>query len=84
MRTSFLALLALLTVLPGTIVRAASATQKTEPTYDTYAGDFNGDGQPDVLYVALEADGQSGIALSDGQGPNIAWQAWKSPYLGIT
>src|SRR5438477_1780 len=51
--------------------------------YDFYAGDFNGDGYTDLLYVARDPSNPSGILLSDGTAPTIAWQSWASDYLGI-
>jgi RHS repeat-associated protein len=51
--------------------------------YDLYSGDFNGDGKTDILYIAKNPSMPSGIARSDGTGPNIAWQSWPSNYLGI-
>jgi hypothetical protein len=51
--------------------------------YDLYAGDFDGDGNTDILYVAKSAANSSGIARSDGTAPDIAWQSWPSNFLGI-
>ena len=51
--------------------------------YDLYAGDFNGDGLTDILYIAHSANQLSGIALSDGKGFNIPLQSWNNAYLGI-
>jgi hypothetical protein len=51
--------------------------------YDFYAGDFNGDGHTDLLYVAKAPDRTSGILLSDGSLPTIDGQSWVSNYLGI-
>ena len=51
--------------------------------YDFYAGDFNGDGNTDILFVSRNASLPSGILLSDGTAPTILGQTWASNYLGI-
>ncbi|MGH9208289.1 MAG: FG-GAP repeat domain-containing protein, partial [Acidimicrobiales bacterium] len=51
--------------------------------YDFYAGDFNGDGYTDILYVARNPSLPSGILLSDGTAPTLVGQTWASNYLGI-
>jgi RHS repeat-associated protein len=51
--------------------------------YDFYAGDFNGDGFTDVLFIAHSPSMPSGILLSDGTAPTILGQIWSSNYLGI-
>src|SRR5882672_8717476 len=51
--------------------------------FEFYAGDFNGDGYTDILYVANGPSMPSGILLSDGTAPTIAGQTWASDYLGI-
>ena len=65
---------------------AAAATFHAQD-YDLYAGDFNGDGKTDLLYVANSAGKTSGIALSDATGApsvtGIPGQSWPSNYLGI-
>jgi YD repeat-containing protein len=61
----------------------AHATDWNAQDYDLYPGDFNADGKSDVLYVARDAGASSGIALSDGQAPNVPWQSWSSSHLGI-
>jgi hypothetical protein len=61
----------------------ARATDWSAKTYDLYFGDFNGDGLTDVLYIAKDPAGVSGIELSDGTGPSIPWQSWASNFLGI-
>jgi len=61
-----------------------ATTEWNAQDYDLYTGDFNGDGKTDVLYIAKDPSMPSGIALSDGTGPNIAWQSWDSNFLGIT
>ena len=81
-RTSALNLLVvLLTLLSCHSVWAATEWNTKE--YDLYPGDFDGDGKTDVLYVAKDVAKASGIARSDGTGPNIPWQSWPSNYLGI-
>lgn len=51
--------------------------------YDFYAGDFNGDGYTDILFIARTPGFPSGILLSDGTAPTILSQTWASNYLGI-
>ena len=60
-----------------------ATTEWNAQDYDLYSGDFNGDGKTDILYVAKDPSMPSGIALSNGTGPNIAWQSWASNFLGI-
>jgi YD repeat-containing protein len=62
---------------------AHAGTQWSTQDYDLYAGDFNGDGKTDILYIAKSSANASGIDLSDGNGPNIPLQSWPSNYLGI-
>ncbi|MGH7931413.1 MAG: FG-GAP repeat domain-containing protein, partial [Candidatus Binatia bacterium] len=64
--------------------RIACANDWSTQDYDLYPGDFNGDSRTDLLYVAKSSNQVSGIALSDGSGPNIAHQSWPSNHLGIT
>ena len=52
--------------------------------YDFYAGDFNGAGFTDVLFIAHSPSMPSGILLSDGTAPTILGQTWASNYLGIS
>src|SRR5882724_9261680 len=63
--------------------RIAAATDWSAQDYNLYPGDFNGDGRTDILYVAKDPGKVSGIALSDGSGPNVPGQSWQSNYLGI-
>jgi RHS repeat-associated protein len=51
--------------------------------YVFYAGDFNGDGYTDILFIARNPGFPSGILLSDGTAPTILGQTWASNYLGI-
>ena len=69
----------------GCLVTSVShaTNQWSTQDYDLYAGDFNGDGKTDILYIAKSAANASGINLSDGTGPNVALQSWPSNYLGI-
>jgi RHS repeat-associated protein len=62
---------------------AHATTEWDAQDYDLYAGDFDGDGKTDILYIAKNPSMPSGIARSDGTGPNIAWQSWASNFLGI-
>lgn len=80
-RKLIVAVLALASLLPAGIARA---NEWSTADYDLYAGDFNNDGRSDILYVAKASDKASGIALSNGSGPNITHQTWASNYLGIT
>src|SRR5262245_49528559 len=63
---------------------ATAATDWSREDYDLYAGDFDGDSRQDVLYIARDASKPSGIARSDGSGPNVSFQPWSSNYLGIS
>jgi RHS repeat-associated protein len=51
--------------------------------YDLYPGDFNGDGKTDVLYVAMNSNKESGIALSNGTQPIGGYQVWTASAFGI-
>jgi RHS repeat-associated protein len=74
------------TIVLGLIGAAAvnAATDWSTQDYDLYPGDFDGDGKTDLLYVAKDASKASGIARSDGTGPNLGLQSWSSTYLGIS
>jgi len=76
--------LVVLTLLALSIsgISRADGAWSTED-YDFYAGDFNGDGHSDLLYIAKAANRASGILLSDGSSPSIDGQSWVSNYLGI-
>ena len=67
----------------GVLSVSHATTQWSTQDYDLYAGDFNGDGKTDILYIAKSPANVSGINLSDGNGPNIPLQNWPSNYLGI-
>src|SRR3954465_9495984 len=63
---------------------ANAATQFSEKDYTLYAGDFNGDGRSDLLYVGKTPDKPNGIALADSSGaPQVGFQSWPATYLGI-
>jgi RHS repeat-associated protein len=62
---------------------AHATTEWNAQDHDLYAGDFDGDGKTDILYIAKDPSMPSGIARSDGTGPNIPWQSWASNFLGI-
>ena len=79
--TKALTALLLWGLLGGNAAQASGAWSAQD--YDFYAGDFNGDGKTDLLYVAKAADRASGILLSDGTSPSIPGQSWVSNYLGI-
>jgi RHS repeat-associated protein len=70
-------------VLLGASGLVHATTEWNAQDYDLYAGDFDGDGKTDILYIAKDPSMPSGIARSDGTGPNIPWQSWASNYLGI-
>jgi RHS repeat-associated protein len=63
---------------------ANAAAQLSEKDYTLYAGDFNGDGRSDLLYVGKAPDKPNGIALADSSGaPQVGFQSWPATYLGI-
>jgi RHS repeat-associated protein len=59
-------------------------TPWTAQNYDLYAGDFTHAGKQGLLFIAKNPNMESGIAISDGTGPNVLWQSWPSNYLGIS
>jgi RHS repeat-associated protein len=65
-------------------VASGATPQLDAQQYDLYTGDFTGDGQTDILYVAKDPSLPSGIAVPDANGnPTVSWQTWQSNYLGI-
>jgi RHS repeat-associated protein len=53
-------------------------------THDIYAGDFDGDGVRDeLLVIAKDPAGFSGIFTSSGGVPSVPLQTWHSGFLGI-
>lgn len=80
MKRIFLPLICLLA--SGWAGAQATNTWSTQD-YDFFAGDFNGDGFTDVLFVAHSPSMPSGILLSDGTAPTVLGQTWASNYLGI-
>ena len=62
---------------------ASFASAWSSDSYDLYPGDFNGDGATDVLFVAKSANGQSGIALSNGVEWVAGAQYWNSDGFGL-
>ncbi len=72
-----------LVLLLGAAV-AHATTDWNAQDYNLYAGDFNGDGKTDILYVAKDPSKASGIAIADASNqPNTPWQSWPSNYLNI-
>jgi len=70
--------------LLGFSVLVHAGTQFSEQDYSLYAGDFNGDGRTDLLYIGKTPDKPNGIALADASGvPQIGFQSWSATYLGI-
>ncbi|MEO8018728.1 MAG: FG-GAP-like repeat-containing protein [Pseudomonadota bacterium] len=71
----------------GLVIMGAAAnagTQFSEKDYTLYAGDFNGDGRSDLLYIGKTPDKPNGIALADSSGaPQLGFQSWPATYLGI-
>jgi len=77
-------LLATMLLLGVFMTPVEAATPWSTQDYDLYSGDFDGDGRADILYVAKDKSKASGIARSDGAGPNLPFQSWPANYLGIT
>ena len=69
-------------VIGATSLAHAAGSWSTQD-YDLYAGDFNGDGLTDLLYISKDSSRPSGIVLSDGTGLNTTLQTWGNAYLGI-
>jgi len=79
---TFIRSLIVLSALLYTTFAYADTTWNAQD-YDLYSGDFNGDGNTDLLFIAKDPSKVSGIALSDGKAPTIIWQTWTSNFLGI-
>ena len=75
--------LAAIGILSATLCASAGATDWSAADYDLYPGDFDGEGKTDMLYVAKDVSKASGIARSDGSGPNEPYQTWPSNAFGI-
>ena len=70
--------------LAGSGVQAHAGSEWNQAEYDLYAGDFDGDGKSDILYVAKDDGARSGIALADSSGqPTRLFQDWGSAGFGI-
>jgi hypothetical protein len=78
-----LAIVWLLGALFGAAEVTAATTWSTQD-YDLYPGDFTQSGKTGFLFIARNPNEESGIALSDGSGPNVLWQSWPGNYLGIS
>ena len=76
-------LFALLCLISSGIAAAQTENAWSSQDYDFYAGDFNGDGKTDILFVGRDPSLPSGIILSGPDGPTILGQTWASDYLGI-
>ena len=61
----------------------AQATNWSAQTHDLYPGDFNGDARDDLLVVARDPAGLSGIFTASGGQPSVQLQSWNSGFLGI-
>lgn len=75
-------LVATLAILGATDVACADNPWSIRD-YDLYAGDFDGDGRSDILYIARDPSRLSGITLADESGFNTSLQTWGNAYLGI-
>jgi RHS repeat-associated protein len=65
-------------------VQQAQAAPFSSEAHDVYAGDFNGDGKGDLLVIAKDPAGLSGIYATDASGqPTTQLQSWNAGFLGI-
>jgi RHS repeat-associated protein len=76
-------LFALLCLIVSGVAVAQTENAWSSQDYDFYAGDFNGDGKTDILFVGRDPSLPSGILLSGNDGPTVLGQTWASDYLGI-
>src|ERR1700686_3284508 len=76
-------MLALLTIGSAANAGTQTVAGMSAQDYDFYAGDFNGDGYTDLLFIAKDPSHSSGIILSDGPALTIPLQTWGNAYLGI-
>ncbi|MEZ5499829.1 MAG: FG-GAP-like repeat-containing protein [Steroidobacteraceae bacterium] len=76
-------MVALLAMSLGAVGAVQGATAFSQKDYDLYAGDFDGDGVDDVLFIARDATHLSGITLSDGTSFSRPLQTWGNAYLGV-
>ena len=67
----------------GAVHAQQSINSWSSEDFSFYAGDFNGDGFTDILFIAHSPSMPSGILLSDGTTPTVLGQTWASNYLGI-
>lgn len=75
----------LLVAVAALWVRIAVCAPFSADTHDVYPGDFNGDGKSDLLVIAKDPAGLSGIYATDASGqPSTQLQSWNSGYLGIS
>jgi hypothetical protein len=73
-----------LMLLGSLAASAALAGNWNAQTHDIYAGRFNNDSRTDLLVIAKDPSGMSGIFVTDGSGnPSIEHQSWDSKFLGI-
>jgi RHS repeat-associated protein len=76
-------MLAFLTICSAATAGTQTVAGMSAQDYDFYAGDFNGDGYTDLLFIAKDPSHSSGIILSDGTALTIPLQTWGNAYLGI-
>jgi hypothetical protein len=74
---------ALLLLLLSACTTANALTPWGGDTHQVAAGDFDGDGSTDVLFIADDPAKSSGIALSHAGVPNAPSHSWSGNYLGI-
>ncbi|WP_175597222.1 RHS repeat domain-containing protein [Peristeroidobacter soli] len=73
-----------LPLLACLVASASFAGNWNAQTHDVYSGRFNNDARTDLLVIARDPAGFSGIFVSDGSGtPSVQLQSWNSTFLGI-